>query len=93
MPHFQDSPERAALIERAYDRCTIYLHRIPSTKFLFAACIKPDGIVLCTSYAQRVEGEFVMEVANEYCRQELKSVASVLFNETPNDELVDLINS
>ena len=89
----KDSSSRLALIERATASVDFYFHRIPDSKYLFGAVLTRKKVVIVTSYAQRIEGDYVAEVAREYCRQELEAALAVILDDMQDEKLLEIINA
>lgn len=90
-----DKPEVkdvSALVPLAMQKIQYLFHNFEGTKFMICAGITPRGMVLCTGYAQRFEGEFVVDVAREYSLQNCKQGVEAQLSESDSTLLMQVIN-
>lgn len=87
-----EAEELDALISLCIERCRFVCHRFEGTKFIICVCIAPNGTVLASGFAQRHEGEFILEVGIEYATQQCKSGAIDIMRRAGKEDLLNIVN-
>lgn len=87
-----EEEEKEALISMCIERCSFEYYRVPETKFLVCFCVTPSRVVIASGYAQRLEGDYIAEVAREYATQNCREGARTVLRNAPHDSLLAIVN-
>ena len=87
-----DVEEKEALISMCIERCTFEYYHVPDTKFLVCFCVTPSRVVIASGYAQRLQGDYIAEVAREYATQNCRNGARDVLWNAPHEQLLAIVN-